>query len=78
MFQYNCFLGGEIEINNGRIVKFPEILNEIHYGQKFIHFKKNIGNIKMKLSNGREFLFNRKKAMITLASVIMKKKINFI
>lgn len=61
LFQYNCFLGEKIEINNGSKLDFPKVLNESHYGQKFSHFRKDIGNIKIELSNGKEFFIQQKK-----------------
>jgi len=61
LFQYNCFLEKKIEINNGSKLEFPKVLNENHYGQKFNHFRKDIGKIKIELSDGKFFVIEQKK-----------------
>lgn len=59
LFQYNCFLNKKIQINNGSNLDFPVILNTEHYGQKFYHFKKDLGKIEIKLSDDNFFLIEQ-------------------
>ncbi|AZB32788.1 hypothetical protein [Chryseobacterium bernardetii] len=77
MFQYNCFFDETLTINNKFIESFPKQENIIHYGQKQIHFPKNMGNIKIIQSDGKKLLFLKKKVMIISLFAITKKKINF-
>ncbi|WP_419869387.1 hypothetical protein [Chryseobacterium sp. CT-SW4] len=60
MFQYNCFLGQKISINNTYTKDFPKT-NKIHYGQSIVNFPKKIGKIKINMSNGKSFSISQKK-----------------
>lgn len=61
MFQYNCFFGKNIVINNIYTQDFPKSPNKIHYGQKIINYPKSFGKIKVELSNGKHFSIPQKK-----------------
>ncbi|HCM34216.1 hypothetical protein [Chryseobacterium sp.] len=61
LFQYNCFYNKKLEINNKYSLDFPKDLNNDHYGQKFKLVKKEEESIKIKISDGREFLIKQKK-----------------
>jgi len=61
LFQYNCFYNKRLEINNKYSLDFPKDPNNDHYGQKFKLVKKEEGSIKIKVSNGKEFLIKQKK-----------------
>ncbi|WP_412850844.1 hypothetical protein ACL0VS_02415 [Chryseobacterium sp. PMSZPI] len=56
MFQYNCFFDKTLEINSKFIESFPKKENIVHYGQKFIHFPKNLGNIVITQSDGKKIV----------------------
>ena len=60
MFQYNCFFGKKITVNNIYTKDFPESPGKIHYGQRIVNFSKDLGKIKIKLSNRKEFSIPQK------------------
>ncbi|MCA6069221.1 hypothetical protein JI747_018805 [Chryseobacterium sp. RG1] len=60
MFQYNCFFGKKLTLNNGYSTEFPTSQNKISYGQRFTTFKKNIGNVEINLSNKKTFVIHLK------------------
>ncbi|AZB11509.1 hypothetical protein EG344_23070 [Chryseobacterium sp. G0162] len=60
MFQYNCFFDKKIIINDIYTKEFPKS-NKIHYGQSIVNFSKNLGKIKIKLSDGVAFSIPQKK-----------------
>jgi len=60
LFQYNCFLGKKIIVNNTYAKDFPKS-DKVHYGQSIVNFSKNLGAIKIKLSDGKNFSIPQKK-----------------
>jgi len=60
MFQYNCFFGKEITVNNIYNKDFPKIPGKADYGQRIVNYAKSLGKIKIKLSNGKRFLLSQK------------------
>jgi predicted RND superfamily exporter protein len=60
LFQYNCFFGQKIKINNTYTKDFPKS-DKVHYGQSIVNFSKNLGKIKIKLSDGKSFSISQKK-----------------
>jgi hypothetical protein len=60
LFQYNCFFGKKITINNTYTKDFPKS-DKVHYGQSIVNFSKNLGEIKIKLSDGKSFSISQKK-----------------
>lgn len=61
MFQYNCFFGNTVTVNNTYSKDFPKDSNKVHYGQKIINYDKNLGKIKIRLSDGQSFSISQKK-----------------
>lgn len=59
LFQYNCFLGQEITINDVYKKDFPNV-SKIHYGQTIMNFAKGLDKIKIKISNGKIFSIAQK------------------
>ncbi len=60
MFQYNCFFGKKITVNNIYTKDFPKSPNKIHYGQRIVNFSKDLGKIKIKLSDGKSFSISQR------------------
>ena len=60
LFQYNCFLGKTIIVNNIYTKDFPKS-DKVHYGQSIVNFSKNLGAIKIKLSGRKNFSIPQKK-----------------
>lgn len=60
MFQYNCFFGNIVTINNTYTKDFPKDPTIIHYGQKIVNYNKDLGKIKIKLSNEKNFSISQK------------------
>ena len=60
LFQYNCFFGKNIVVNNTYTKNFPKS-DKVHYGQSIVNFSKNLGKIKIKLSDGKSFSIPQKK-----------------
>ena len=60
MFQYNCFFGKKITINDTYTKDFPES-GKIHYGQSIVNFSKSLGKIKINLSDGKKISIPQKK-----------------
>lgn len=61
MFQYNCFFGKRITINDTYNKDFPKSSDKIHYGQGIVNYSKSLGKIKIKLSDGKRFSVFQKK-----------------
>ncbi|MBO4232707.1 hypothetical protein FO675_00025 [Riemerella anatipestifer] len=61
MFQYNCFFEYVVTVNNIYKKDFPKDPDKIHYGQKIINYNKDLGKIKIKLSDGQNFSILQKK-----------------
>ncbi|WP_336687735.1 hypothetical protein [Chryseobacterium bernardetii] len=77
MFQYNCFFDETLTINNKFIESFPKQENIIHYGQKQIHFPKNMGNIKIIQSNGKKITIPQKEGYDYITVCYYKKEDKF-
>lgn len=60
MFQYNCFFGKKITVNNIYTKDFPKSPDKIHYGQRIINYSKDLGKIKINLSDGKRFSIPQK------------------
>ncbi|WP_278378510.1 hypothetical protein [Chryseobacterium arthrosphaerae] len=61
MFQYNCFFNKTLNINNKLTESFPKKQDVVHYGQKFVHIPKNVGNITINQSDGKKITILQKK-----------------
>lgn len=77
MFQYNCFFDETLTINNKFIESFPKQENIIHYGQKQIHFPKNMDNIKIIQSNGKKITIPQKEGYDYITVCYYKKEDKF-
>lgn len=60
LFQYNCFFGKKIIVNNIYSKDFPRS-KTIHYGQGIVNFSKKLGKIRLKISDGKYFIIPQKK-----------------
>lgn len=61
LFQYSCFFGKKIIVNDTYIEDFPKSPDKIHYGQKIINYPKSFGEIRIKLSNKKPFSIPQEK-----------------